>query len=120
MRLFFQCFSSMYIVTAALTAVTAFAQDITAPDLLVVDPASPSVDIAMDVTSFCTEPVHHMAEDLSICPERTSISRKPNVAPLLRLHATAALVIDQRHWRPLYAKEAQTIHSIASITKLMT
>jgi len=36
------------------------------------------------------------------------------------LNAATALVIQQREWRSLYSKEAETIRPIASITKLMT
>src|SRR5262249_41252366 len=123
MRLLFQFLMSISLVAAMpFVALSAWSQDSVASEALSIGGTSESwADFAITFGAPCVGPGTLSQMEELLCSRKLSLPLENLYQPQrLRVSAVAAVVMDQREWRPLYAKEADVIRPIASITKLMT
>ncbi len=95
------------------------------PDMLMPETALSAIFISQYLPSLSNSVINgpglgsDSLGDEWLCSESPPL-KTAAAAPALLLNAAVALVMDQRQWQPLYAREPAAIRPIASITKLMT
>ena len=121
MRLPFLSLSALFVAASAICAsVPAVAQTPESPSALSALQLGGRPGLATELDSLCSVLDPLTTPDDLLCHRSGPATGRLHSMQELRLNAAAAVVIDQREWQPLFAKEASAVRPIASITKLMT